>query len=175
MKRVLLISLAACLVASVAEGQQTAYCGWEDGGTVLGMYGSGEPPIVATNVGQPDPVFCGWRSLKLEDNSPSGTPQAYIAWVTGLTDGAVVEACFWRYDITPGVAPSCRIWAHYTTSDDIDNYQGSAGGDSDYGPGTGWDKACWSWTFDSAGGTRDALVIECRTYSNPGVNAGVVC
>ncbi len=92
-----------------------------------------------------------------------------MAWITGLQDNDVVEASFWRYDTTSGSAPSARIWAHYTDdSADINSYGGSAGGDSDYGPGTGWDLADYSWTFDSDEGSHNGLVIEVRTYSNPG-------
>jgi hypothetical protein len=148
---------------------------WEDCGVLLGMYGTGDPPIIAGTAmeghGPPPaapPPRSGLWSLRLEDNSPSGTPQAYLAWVTGLADGDSVVASFWRYDTTPAGSPSCRIWAHYTTSGDIDDYQGSAGGNDDYGPGMGWDVAHCTWYIDTAGGTRDALVIECRTYSDPG-------
>ena len=98
-----------------------------------------------------------------------GTPQAYLAWITGLEDGDTVDADFWRYDTTSGSAPSVRIWAHYTNDlSDIDSYSGSAGGNSAYGSGEGWDLAEWSWTFNSDGGSHNGLVIEARTYSSPG-------
>ena len=146
----------------------SAFYGWEDGGTVLGLYGTGTPPIIATNVTAPDPVFAGLRSLRLEDNSPTGTPEAQLAWVTGLLDGDIVEASFFRYDTTPGSPgpPSCRIWGMYTAGG---AYAGSAGGNSDYGPGTGWDQTGCTWTFDDGlADDRDGLLIVARTYSNPG-------
>lgn len=137
--------------------------GWEDGwGTILGSYGN---LAFAENVGAPDPVYSGDRSLHLVEDPIDGTPQAYLAYITGLQDGDVIDASFWRYDTTPSESPAMRIWGHYATSDDIDDYQGSAGGNSDYGPGTGWDQVAHQWVFDSAGGTRDALVVECRLYS----------
>lgn len=141
--------------------------GWEDGGTVLGLYGSGDPPIIATNVGAPDPVFMEMHSLRLVDNEPSGTPQAYVAFIWNLVDGDVVTAGFWRYDVTPGAAPSCRIWAHWNDElpDNPDGYSGTAGGNNDYGPGTGWDYVSWDWTVT---GGHTGLVIEVRTYTNPG-------
>ena len=138
---------------------------WEDFSTVLGLYGAGTPPIIATNVGAPDPVFSGLRSLRLEDSCPSGTPQAYVAWVRNLKDGDCVRASFWRYDVTPGVAPSCRIWAHWNDTDSCMGYSGSAGGNDDYGPSTGWDRTAWHWVVS---GGHTGLIIECRTYSNPG-------
>ena len=152
-------------LAFVITCEQWLGFGWEDLTTVLGLYGDGIPPILATNVGAPDPVYSGLRSLRLEDASPSGTPQAYLAWVRGLQDGDVVEADFWRYDVTPGASPSCRIWGHWNDTDSCTGYSGSAGGNDDYGPGTGWDKASWSWVVVDG---HTGLIIECRTYSNPG-------
>ncbi|MCK4547370.1 MAG: hypothetical protein KAW17_08000 [Candidatus Eisenbacteria sp.] len=163
MKKLLLLLIAGCFVASPALAVTGDY-GWEDCGTVLGMYP--DDAYIATNVG--DPVHSGAASLKLERTSGS-TPQAYVAWITGLTDGDVIEVCFWVYDTTPsGEVPKGRIWGHYSTSADITDYQGSAGGNSTYSAGPGWDQLCHTWTFDSSAGTRDALVVEARTYSNPG-------
>jgi hypothetical protein len=104
--------------------------------------------------------------MELEDNSPTGTPQAYIAWIVGLTDGDEVTASFWRYDTTPGGAPSCRIWAHWNDDpSDVMGHDGSASGNNDYGPGTGWDETEYTWTVADG---HTGLVIECRTYSGPG-------
>ena len=137
--------------------------GWEDGvGTILGYYGNLANP---TNVGAPEPVHTGERALRVTEDPVGGTPQAFISWVTGLTDGDIIDASFWGFDETPGASPSLRIWASYSTSDDINNYQGSAGGNEEYTDGTGWDDVGWSWTFDSDAGTRDALVIQARLYT----------
>lgn len=134
------------------------------GAVVRGLHG--DPPIIVTNVGAPDPVHWGERSLRLEDNSPSGTPQAYVAWVTGLLDGDVVSTCVWRYDTTPGGSPSCRISAHWNDDPwNIYGYAGYAGGNLDYGPGEGWDKTCHSWTMADG---HTGLVIAVRTYRDPG-------
>jgi len=142
-------------------------CGWEDGETVLGLFGTGDPPILATNVGAPDPVLSGDYSLRLEDNSPTGTPQAFVAYVWGLTDGQVITAGFWRYDDTPDGSPSCRIWAHWNDElpDNPDANSGSAGGNGEYGDGLGWDETTWEWTVADG---HTGLVIEVRTYSGPG-------
>jgi len=74
---------------------------------------------------------------------------------------------FWRYDVTFNAAPSCRLWGHWNDSlpSDYFGYDGSAGGQSDYGPGAGWDLA-WYDFINTDGHT--GLVIECRTYSSPG-------
>jgi hypothetical protein len=164
MKKLLLVALALLFVTPAAYGAFGFY-GWEDGGTILGQY----LDIDATNVGAPAPVFEGERSLYLVDQTASGTPQAYVAWIDGLLDNDVIDVCFARYDDTPGVAPSLRIWGHYTAAGGtIEDYVTSASGNSDYGPGLGWDQACYQWIFDSNGGERGGLVVEARTYSNPG-------
>ncbi len=68
--------------------------------------------------------------------------------------------------LPPGAAPSCRIWAHWNDNpDDINDYSGSAGGQSDYGPGDGWDLASHSWTVADG---HTGMIIEVRTYSSAG-------
>ena len=144
---------------------RTVTYGWEDGGTLLGAYSD----IVASNVTAPVPVAEGEHSLQLVDQAASGTPQAYVAWVQDLREGDTVTVSLQRYDTTPGAAPSCRLWGHYTDdANDIQSYVSSAGGQDSYGTQDGWDTLGQTWTFDAAGGTRTGLVIEVRTYSNPG-------
>jgi len=148
------------LVLPLAVFAATETCGWEGTDTILGNYGDIIASIDTT------PVHSGSQSLKLEDNASSGTPQAFVAWVTGLTDGDQVTGTIWRYDDTPSAAPSCRIWAHWNDDPgDINGYNGSAGGQSEYGPGTGWDMAEYTWTVESG---HTGLVIEIRTYSSAG-------
>lgn len=168
MKKLLSVILVGgvALVGAVA-GADTVNYGWEDGGTILDKYGN----VDESNVGAPDPVHGGDRSLKLVDMSSSGpsSPQAYVAWITGLVDGDIVDASFWRYDTSPDASPACRIWGHYTDDlNDITSFAGSAGGNSDYGPGTGWDQTSHSWTFDAGDGTRNGLVVQVRTYTTDG-------
>jgi hypothetical protein len=166
MKHLLLVFAAVCLMATAGYAYEMSY-GWEDCGTVLGMYPEGTG-VIAGTVG--DPVHSGLWSLQLTDNAASGTPQAYVAYVYGLTAGDSVYCEFWRYDDTPGTAPSCRIWAHWNDSypPDMNAYDGSAGGNSDYGPGLGWDLASHSWIVPPDSVPHFGIMIECRTYSNSG-------
>ncbi len=154
------------LFAGVVSAQTTTQSfGWEDSAvTVLYTYPASDS-ILSTNVTAPDPVYAGSRSLKLEDNAASGTPQVYLVWITGLTDGDQVDGSFWRYDTTSGSSPSCRIWGHWNDGATIDVSDGSASGNSDYGPGTGWDQTSYSWTVADG---HTGLVIEVRTYSSDG-------
>jgi len=165
---VLGLLLVGFVLSATANPLPSVGCWWEDPSTtVLGLFGTGDPPIIATNVTAPDPVFEGERSLRLEDNSPSGTPQAFLCYIWDLNDGDVVTAWFMRYDDTPTSAPSCRIWGHWNDElpDNPEGYSGSAGGNSDYGADEGWGLLEHTWTVE---GGHTGLVIEVRTYSSPG-------
>jgi len=84
----------------------------------------------------------------------------------GLTDGDSVTASVWRHDTTPGASPSVRIWGHWNDDpSDVNGYHGSASGNDDYGPGTGWDQTAFTWTVADG---HTGLVIEARTYSIAG-------
>ena len=165
----IILVVAMCLIASFATATTIVDYGWEDAGTVLGIYPDpAAPSIIATNVAGWDgePVHAGNFSLKLEDNLASGTPQAFLALMWNLRDGDQITVGFWRYDVTPAAAPSCRLWGHWNDllPGDPYGYSGSASGELDYGPGEGWDYT--SFVFTVAGNT--GLVIEARTYSSPG-------
>ena len=134
--------------------------GWENGGTTLGQFGDN-----LTVENSSEQANSGASSLKMIESPLNGTPQAYLAFVQNLIDGDQITAGFWVYDTTPGTNPSGRIWGHYATSDDVNNYKGSASGNSTYSDGNGWSYLEWTWTFDSATNTRDAFVLEARIYS----------
>lgn len=163
-KFALVLALAMSL-AAIAHAQTIVDYGWEDSGTVLGMYPAGS--LEATNVAGYDgnPVHSGNFSLKLDRLSDS-TPQGFVAYLWNLQDGDVINVGFWRYDVTPDEAPNGRLWGHW--NDELpgnpDGYSGSASGNGDYGLGLGWDYTEYDYTVDGNTG----LVIEARVYSNPG-------
>ena len=168
------VALLGC--ATAANADVSASYGWEDGGLSLGGYNNSNLTIF--NNDNSDYVYSGNRSLALTEDPTSGTPQTYVAFITGLSDGDVIDASLWGWDDTEGASPSTRFWGGYATSDDITNYTGSAGnGGSSYSTGTvenPWGEMTASWTFDSNDGARDALVIQVRFYasnsSGPEVN-----
>jgi hypothetical protein len=149
------------MASSTAIAQQTDTFDWEGTATILGMYPDSSVEVTLVT----DPVHGGSQSLQIERLS-DGTPQAYVAWIKGLSDNDEVTVSFWRYDVTPSAPPSCRIWAHW--NDDPENvmgHDGSASGNDDYGPGTGWDETSYTWTVVEG---HTGIVIEARVYSNPG-------
>ncbi len=175
MKKLLILAIVV-LFATPALAVQTLNYSWEDGGTILGSYGN---LVGATNVsgaqtgsqGSTLPDYTcpgavdGNFYLHVAEDPHSSTPQAFLAWITNLNDGDVIDVMFYGYDITSGSSPSWRIWGHYSDSIDIATYLGSAGGNSEYTAGTGWDLVSHTWTF--AGGNGNALVVEGRLYSTP--------
>lgn len=156
----ILTLLAVFVISGIATADYTVDYGWEGTATIMGQYLEILASISTVHVHDSD------QSLYLVDDAVSGTPQAFVALITGLQAGDSIYGEFWRYDVTPGTAPSCRIWGHWISDpNNINSYLSSAGGQGDYGPGTGWDLASYKWGCDTG---DENLVIECRTYSNPG-------
>jgi hypothetical protein len=179
-----IVAIAALAVFALPAAAQIQCCySWEDGGTVLGTYGANA--VDCTNVtglqvgvqGTAGGVtvagaYDGDYYLHVAEDPHSGTPQYFLAWVTGLTDGDQVTASFFGYDNTLGGSPSLRIWGSYTlVAGDVNSYGGSADGSAEYtSAADGWDQVPdvpYIWTFDSDLGSRDGLVIQARAYSTP--------
>lgn len=162
--------IAAAIFAATQAQAATATFGWEDGSTVLGQYNASH--IVHNNVSVQ--ARTGDFSLLVEDADPidNGTPQSFLAWVNDLTDGDQVTVSFWVYDDAAD-RPAGRIWGHYTDDPtDIDAYAGSAGGNSTYTDGSGWQELSHTWTFDSSDNSRDGLVVEFRLYDSSSFTTG---
>jgi hypothetical protein len=167
-KKLIIASALSAIIVPAANAAQTVDYGWEDGvGTILGSYGNLVDDENRTG-GAPG-AHTGSHYLHVAENPHSGTPQAFVGFVTGLQNGDVIDASFFGYDDTAGASPSLRISAHYAMSTDVTSYEGSAGGNSGYTDGGGWSQVSHSWTFDDA--VADALVIEARLYSTPSTDA----
>lgn len=158
MKRIVALIVLLGL-AQAAYALQTETYGWEEDFTVLGISGNGVATLEYST-----PVYSGSQSLEFYETPVGGTPQAYVCWVQGLSDGDTVAASFYVYDDTPGASPSGRIWAHWN-DDPVDPNvnSGSAGGNNDYSAGTGWSILEWEWTVVDG---HVGLMIEARIYSS---------
>ena len=165
------ISAIALGVITATQAQAvTATYGWEDGSTVLGQFSANH----ISHVNSSAQARTGDYSLLVEDVDPvdNSTPQSFLAWVNGLSDGDVVTVNMWVYDDS-GDRPAGRLWGHYTDDDsDVDSYAGSAGGNSAYTDGSGWQQVSHTWTFDSSGSSRDGLVVEFRLYDSSSFTTG---
>ena len=164
-----ILMLAFCATGALA--QQTLTYGWEDGvATHLGTFGNVGEAINVDNF-----AHTGTHSLYMTEDPIDGTPQVFVAWIAALQHGDEVTVSFWSFDDTPDASPSSRIWAHYTSNAILD-YQGSAGGNGDYTPGTGWSEQSFTWTVDLLGDPdRTALCIEFRLYSAVGLPGPYYC
>ena len=150
---------AISLIGFVFGQVDTSYS-WENGGTILGSYGNiSNPQNVGTTNGI-DP-YDGAAMLSVSESPLGGTPEAYIAFIENLSENDVVTASYYGYDDTGG-SPSLRIWGGWASNGDITDYQGSAGGNSNYTDGSGWSQLSNTWTVPSG---KEALVIKARLYS----------
>ena len=161
--RTMLISAAiAATVASSAMADISASTGWEDtsADALLGSFGN----LYDFGYETADP-YAGNSSLFMVEDPVSGTPQGYVAWITGLSAGDTVTATMWMKGASNGVDNDGkgRLWGHYSSDDDITSYDGSASGSGDYaGEGGVWTQASHTWTIAEG---KTALVIEARMYS----------
>ncbi len=168
MKTQLTMTLAALglLCGAAFADSITENFGWEDGtSTDLGWYGQ-----VGGTANVTDYAHTGTNSLYMYEDPIGGTPQVFVAWITGLTDGDVIDASFWGFFNDIGAGSGLRIWSHYTDSTDITGYLGSSGGNSTYIGADAWEQTSHSFTFDSDSGARSGVVIEARMYSSAGQN-----
>ncbi|MBD3335403.1 MAG: hypothetical protein GF355_07785 [Candidatus Eisenbacteria bacterium] len=80
MRTLLLGTCLTILISPAALGQMIVHESWEGDYTLLGMLGSGSPPIIAEAVADTptDPVH-GQQVLQLIHNSPGDTPQGFVA------------------------------------------------------------------------------------------------
>lgn len=181
MKALLLLS-ALALIATPAYALTECYS-WENGGTWLGT--SASPPAVdQTNVTGVQNGLCGNSGtgsyscpgaydgeyyLHVAEAPHTGTPQVWIAWVSGLQTGDVVTASFYGYDITADPAsPSLRIWGGFTDATGPGGYLSTAVQASPsplYTPGGGWGITQWTYLPVPAGAV--GLRVEARLYSTP--------
>ena len=166
-----IFSFTALLISFILCQETTSYS-WEDGGTILGSYGNLSNP---QNVGPTDGIepYDGNYMLTVSESPVDGTPQAFIAWITDISSGDAITACFYGYDTSPNASPSLRIWGSWTSNDDINSYGGAVEGNTDYTDGTGWSEVCHTFTTnspDSNGNINwdsgEGLVIQARLYSS---------
>ena len=167
MKTSALLGAVSVLAATSVASAGLSYTGsfnWDDGGTVLGSYGSN---VTFANVVDPFAEGDSDRALKISEDPLSGTPQGYVAFIDGLNDGDTINVSMMGLG-DGSLTGKIRLWAHYTTSD-VTSYGGSAGGSNEYSTSsTEWTMLSNEWTFSgglASGGDHTGLVIEARLYA----------
>jgi hypothetical protein len=160
MRSLLTFVMLVGLAASPALAQETHCYGWEDGGVVLGAYLPDNMYLANTDA----QAYEGSYSLEVVEIAGSSTPQAYVAWITGLQEGDEITATIQTLDLITG-NPSLRIWGHWTTAGGtIDDYAGSASGNGTYSGGEGWVELGYTW-IAGASQIGGGLVVEIRPYN----------
>ena len=149
----------------LASALNSVATSWEDP-NVLGYFGT------YGNVGAveySDNAYSGNYSLSITEDPVGGTPQVYVAYITGLSAGDTVTASAWMLGLDgdgDGDSAKGRLWGHYFDGSDLTSYEGSASGPSSYGgEDATWSNTDHTWTV-AAGKT--ALIIEARIYSYSG-------
>lgn len=150
------------ILASALNSVSTS---WEDP-NVLGYFGTwGNVGAVEYS----DNAYSGNYSLSITEDPVGGTPQVYVAYITGLSEGDTVTASAWMLGLDgdgDGDSAKGRLWGHYFDGSDLTSYDGSASGPSSYGgEDATWSNTDHTWTV-AAGKT--ALIIEARIYSYSG-------
>ena len=112
MKTLLTLIFVLALAASASAQVETHCYGWENGGDILGIWNADN---VAYEVNGTH-VTEGANALAAADLGGS-TPQLYIAWIIGFSEGDVITVTADAWDDVPEGNPSFRLWGHWT--DDV--------------------------------------------------------
>ncbi|MCP4837487.1 MAG: hypothetical protein GY895_22300 [Phycisphaera sp.] len=150
--------------STLANADVMSFTGWEDtsADAIFGSYG---------NIGgsgytsAPAPVYDGNHSLFLQEDPLAGTPNAVLAWVSGISAGDTITATMWfrGTDAGSGQTSKARIWGAYYDSTDSSTYNSSAGGNNDYaGEGGVWESVSYTWT---ANGNTSVFGLQARVYA----------
>lgn len=149
----------------LASALNSVATSWEDP-NVLGYFGT------YGNVGAveySDNAYSGNYSLSITEDPVGGTPQVYVAYITGLSAGDTVTASAWMLGLDgdgDGDSAKGRLWGHYFDGSDLTSYEGSASGPSSYGgEDATWSNTDHTWTVAA---DKTALIIEARIYSYSG-------
>ena len=148
------------ILAGVLNNVSTS---WEDP-SVLGYFGT------YGNVGAVEysdtEAYSGDYSLSITEEPSGGTPQVFVAYITGLEAGDTVDASAWFLGLDgdgDGGYSGGRLWGHYFDGSDLTSYEGSASGPADIvARDGGWESTSHTWTIAEG---QTALIIEARIYA----------
>ena len=163
MMRTCAAAAAIAMAPAMAHSDVMAFTGWEDtsADAVFGTFGN------VSDFGYtsaPDPVYDGNHSMFMTEDPLSSTPNAVVAWVSGIEAGDQITATMWfRGMDVGGSTAKARLWGAYYEATDTSTYEGSAGGPSGYaGENETWESMTHTWTVND---TTSIFGLQVRIYS----------
>jgi len=152
------------MAPAMAHADVMAFTGWEDtsADAVFGTFGN------VSDFGYtsaPDPVYDGNHSMFMTEDPLSSTPNAVVAWVSGIEAGDEITATMWfrGMDVDGSNTAKARLWGAYYDATDTSTYEGSAGGPSGYaGENETWESLTHTWTVDDS---TSIFGLQVRIYS----------
>ena len=155
---------AIAMAPALAHADVMAFTGWENTSADAAFGTTG-------NVGDfgytsaPDPVYAGNHSMFMTEDPLSSTPNAVVAWVSGIEAGDEITATMWfrGMDSVGSNTAKARLWGGYYDATDTSEHAGSAGGPSGFaGNNETWESMTHTWTVD---GTTSIFGLEVRIYA----------
>ena len=163
MMRICAAAAAIAMAPAMAHSDVMAFTGWEDtsGDAVFGTFGN------VSDFGYssaPDPVYDGNHSMFMTEDPLSSTPNAVVAWVSGIEAGDQITATMWfRGMDVGGSTAKARLWGGYYDATDTTTYDSSAGGAGGYaGENATWESMTYTWTVDDS---TSIFGLQVRIYS----------
>ena len=163
MMRICAAAAAIAMAPAMAHSDVMAFTGWEDtsADAVFGTFGN------VSDFGYtsaPDPVYDGNHSMFMTEDPLSSTPNAVVAWVSGIEAGDQITATMWfRGMDVGGSTAKARLWGAYYDATDTSTYVTSAGGPSGYaGENETWESLTYTWTVND---TTSIFGLQVRIYS----------
>ena len=154
---------AIAMAPAMAHSDVMAFTGWEDtsADAVFGTFGN------VSDFGYtsaPDPVYDGNHSMFMTEDPLSSTPNAVVAWVSGIEAGDEITATMWfRGMDVGGSTAKARLWGAYYEDTDTSTYKSSAGGPSGFaGENETWESMTYTWTSN---GSTSIFGLQVRIYS----------
>ena len=158
---------AIAMAPAMAHSDVMAFTGWEDtsGDAVFGTFGN------VSDFGYssaPDPVYDGNHSMFMTEDPLNSTPNAVIAWVSGIQAGDSITVTMWfRGMDVGGSSAKARLWGGYYNDTDTSTYDSSAGGASGYaGENATWESMTHTWEFYDPSTSIFGLQVRIYAYGD---------
>ena len=163
MMRTYLAAAAIAMAPAMAHADVMAFSGWEDT-SADAVFGTSGNVSDFGYTSAPDPVYDGNHSMFMTEDPLSSTPNAVVAWVSGIEAGDQITATMWfRGMDVGGSTAKARLWGGYYNATDTNTYDSSAGGAGGYaGENETWESMTHTWTVDDS---TSIFGLQVRIYA----------